>query len=79
MWVCLVSTIPVAMIGAPMKFNEPWGTIFSILILGAFLCAVLRLLAALVSAVVRRIPSGEPSQKRDGAKPNHSSDPEKRQ
>jgi hypothetical protein len=68
MWVCLVSTIPVAMLGAPHKFDEPWETILAVLLLAALLCAVLRCFT-----------SGKSSQKQDGVEPNGSLDPEKRQ
>jgi hypothetical protein len=67
-WACLVATIPVAMIGAPHKFDEPWGTILLVLLLAAFLCAVLRCFY-----------SGKSCQKQGGVEPNVSVGPEKRQ
>jgi hypothetical protein len=72
MWICLLLTVPVAISGAPVKFKHPWGTIFAILLLGGFVCAVLRLLSALLRAV-------RCTSKRDGTEPNCSPEQEKRQ
>jgi hypothetical protein len=66
MWACLVLTLPVAMIGAPHKFDEPWGTMLAVLLLAGFLCAVLRC-----------FPYGKSSQTQNAVEPNRSLDPEK--
>lgn len=60
MWVCLIATIPVAVLGIPHKFDEPWGTMLAGLLLGALLCGVLRFVLS------RKATRGHDGAKQDG-------------
>lgn len=44
MWACLGLAIPVALGGAPHKFDEPWGTTLILLLFAALLFGALRFL-----------------------------------
>jgi hypothetical protein len=69
MWTCLGLAVPVGMIAARDKLGDPWGTIEALLLLVAFVCAVLRCFA-----------SDKASQKNlDGVEPNTGIDPKKSQ
>jgi len=69
MWMCLGLAVPVGLIAAQHKLDDPWGTIEALLLLVAFVCAVLRCFS-----------SDKSSQKNlDGVEPNRSIDPKKPQ
>ena len=42
MWTCLGLAVPVGLIAAQHKLDEPWGTIEAFLLLVAFVCAMVR-------------------------------------
>jgi len=42
MWTCLVLAVPVGMLATQYKLDDPWGPIEILLLLVAFVCAVLR-------------------------------------
>jgi hypothetical protein len=69
MWTCLGLTVPFGIIAAYHKLDAPWGTIEALLLLVAFVCAVLRCFS-----------SDKSSHKNlDGVEPNGSIDPKKPQ
>jgi hypothetical protein len=42
LWTCLGLAVPVGLIATQDKLGDPWGTITVLLLLSAFVCAVLR-------------------------------------